>query len=316
MDLGEMFNDVRGIFSNKKEQLDVKQVKGFINDCCNNLKPKINCSETIDEVLDVVKENCSIVDVRLLKRIAEKFKIPEAEKIIKLYQEKAATFCESVSVRLCLGEKLHAVAVPSTPKREKVTFIFNWDPDESTLQDVRAVLDKLEPLDIFLIKLEIGQSVVVTCYCPAEYISLLIATVHKKLVILQKRGLKEFRIAQCTIWVDTTLEVSKNKNVKNIYYKIKVTMDAIEVSEKNKLITKLMEKEPQPNEELQSMKGTIAAGKSIISIHALLFCVEEIEKTMLPQEVSKRDVATQEDLVSMKDSITASKILFSTLYFF
>ncbi|XP_019862523.1 PREDICTED: uncharacterized protein LOC109591181 [Amphimedon queenslandica] len=121
----------------------------------------------------------------------------------------------------------------------------------------------LEPLHIFLIKLDIGQSVVATCHCPAECISVLIITVHKKLFILQKRGLKEFRIAQCAIWVDTTLEITMatgsfketaKMGIKDEEEKLEASMTMLpeEVSKKDKA-----ELNPEKEAKFQSMQDTI-----------------------------------------------------------
>ena len=55
-------------------------------------------------------------------------------------------------------------------------------------------------IDLKVINARKGQSVVVTCHCPAEYTGSLIMAVLDKIEILQVKGLKEFKVGNCSIW--------------------------------------------------------------------------------------------------------------------
>ena len=68
---------------------------------------------------------------------------------------------------------------------------------------------ELEPLNkchIQIDKIGTGQSVVVTCYCPAEYTGPLIIAVLGKIDTLQRKGLKEFIVCNCTVWNNTQVK--------------------------------------------------------------------------------------------------------------
>ena len=203
---GSTFYNVRLLFSKKwaKSQKDVNKVKALLADCFPDLKSELSVVKTIDDVLDVVKRKCSIVDVRPLEVLAQQFKIKEAEDIIRKHKEAAEEFCKSVSVSLSSDETLQVI-----PTRyllsETITFVLNWNPDETTLQDINDVLLGLELLQKYHIDLKVinarkGQSVVVTCHCPAEYTGSLIMAVLDKIEILQVKGLKEFKVGNCSIW--------------------------------------------------------------------------------------------------------------------
>ena len=84
----------------------------------------------------------------------------------------------------------------------KLLYLFNWNPDEYTLQDINDVLFELEPLDKYHIqtdKVGTGRSVVVTCYCSAEYTGLIKSIVLEKIDTLRRKELKEFVIGNCTV---------------------------------------------------------------------------------------------------------------------
>lgn len=192
LEFGEMLFSVRQKF--KKKKVKINDLKFQIYDISCDLKPQLDDKETIDDILEVVKRKCSIIDIHYLERLAKVLKVTEALKIMTSYKDIAQRFQQLVSVRLCFGEKLQAVPTPSRLTCETVKFYFDWDPDQTTLKDV---LFELEPLDQYIQIDQVGidQSVVVICYCPAEYISLLITTVPEKV-----KELKEFIVGGCIIW--------------------------------------------------------------------------------------------------------------------
>ena len=211
--LGTTIFRVRRIFNKKTNVLNIDEVKELISEWFPDLKPQLSDKTTIGAVLDVLKRKCNIMDISPLEDLAFEFNIEDAEPVIKSYKEEAKDFCKSVSVSLCLGQELQAVATPSRLLCETVVFVFNWDPEEHALQDINDVLDELEPLNRFKYRLQIdkvgpGRSVVVTCYCPAEYTGSLIMAVLDKRDTLQRKGLEEFIVGNCTIWNATQVRYS------------------------------------------------------------------------------------------------------------
>ncbi|XP_019857910.1 PREDICTED: uncharacterized protein LOC109586180 [Amphimedon queenslandica] len=156
MKFGSTFFQVRRIFARMKS-VNIDEVKDLISDWFSDLKPQLSDKKTINDVLNVLKRKCSIINLHPLENLASELNIEEAEPIIKLYKEKAKDFCMSISVSLCLGEELQAVATSSCLLCETVVFIFNWDPDEHTLQDINDVLLELEPLNRFKYHLQIDK---------------------------------------------------------------------------------------------------------------------------------------------------------------
>ena len=206
---GATFFQVRCNFRSNKALFDIDDMKLLVIDCFPDLKPQLFHEKTIDGVLEVVKRKCNIVNVRPLEVLTTVFGIKEAETKLGSYKNEAEDFCNSLSVRLCLSEELQAVHTPHL-KSETVVFILDWNPDESTLQDINDVLHELEPLGNYRVLIDqvgTGKSVVVTCYCPTEYMTPLITTVINKILILEKRGLKEFIVGNSTVWDNSALKV-------------------------------------------------------------------------------------------------------------
>ena len=206
---GSTFFKVRRNFA-KDQNLSIDEMKLLVIDCFPDLSSQVFNKETINEVLEVVKTRCNIINMRPLEVLTEELNIKEAEEVIKIYKKFAEDFCKSTSIQLCLDKELKAVPSPSPLKKETITFILEWNPNESTLQDINDVLKKLEPLENYFIQIDTiktGRSVVVTCYCPAEYTGSLIMAVLDKIDILQEKRLKEFKVGNCTIWNNAAHEV-------------------------------------------------------------------------------------------------------------
>ncbi|XP_019861077.1 PREDICTED: uncharacterized protein LOC109589427 [Amphimedon queenslandica] len=220
------FNKVRLLFSkknpklsgkHKKKALSVNEMKMLLFDIFPNLQSELSHKKTINDVLDVVKRKCSIVDVHPLEVLAVHFKIKEAENIIIKHKEAAKVFCRSVFVSLSNDKTFQAI-----PTRyllsEIITLVLNRNPDKTTLQDINDILLELQLLHKYCIKvveIKPGQSVVVTCYCPAEYTGLLIMAVLNKIVILQEKGLKKFILGKhSTVWDAQVVDlVNENKDL-------------------------------------------------------------------------------------------------------
>ena len=203
MKFGSTVLKVRHSFISRENVLNIDEMKELISDWFPDLKPQLSYKKTIGEVLKVLKRKCSIIDISPLEDLAFEFNIEEAKPVIMSYKEEAKDFCKSISVSLCLGEKLQAVATPSRLLCETIVFVFNWDPDDYTLQDINDVLFELEPLHKYHIQIDkvgTGRSVVVACYCSAECTGSLIMAVLGKINTLQRKGLKEFIVGNFTLW--------------------------------------------------------------------------------------------------------------------
>ena len=150
---GSNFYNVQLLFSKElaKSPKVVNKMKALLAEWFPDLKSELSPKKTIVDVLDVVKRKCSIVNVHPLEVLAVQFKVKEAEKIIKEYKKAAMEFCKSVSVSLSNYQTLQAIPTQHL-LCETITFVPNWNPDETTLQDINDVLLELELLEKYEIK--------------------------------------------------------------------------------------------------------------------------------------------------------------------
>ena len=136
---GTTFAKVRDAI--KKTPLTIEKLKCYLLDCYPELTPQLShpSINTIDSILDIIKEKCTLIDICILEAIAEQFDIKEVETHIKAYEQATYEFCHTVSTRLCLQESLE-VTKSSFLNYETAKFVLEWDPDKASLTDIENLL--------------------------------------------------------------------------------------------------------------------------------------------------------------------------------
>ena len=210
--MGKTFNEIRGkcgriFFKVRRAILNnpppIKDIKILLQDCYTDLKPQLVHVNTIDEILDVVRDKCTLTDISYLETIVEELDIKEAKVHIQTYKISIEAFCTTVSVRLCLDESFRLSTTSSSLKCETATFILDWNPDDYVLDDIRDVLSECferlsKHVQINIIKKT--NSIAVTCTFPFSLTTLLIAKAQETIDLMKKRELMKLTIGQSIIF--------------------------------------------------------------------------------------------------------------------
>ena len=168
-----------------------------------DLKPQLAHVNTIDEILDVVRDKCTLTDINYLEIIVEEFDIEEAKVHIQAYKISIEEFCKTVSVRLCLDKHFRMSSTSLSLKCETVTFILDWNPEDYILDDIREVLSEtFERLSIY-VQINVitkTNSIAVTCSFPLSLFASLIAKAQDTLELVKRKGLLKLTIGHCIIF--------------------------------------------------------------------------------------------------------------------
>ena len=194
---GRMQYDVQEII--KKEQPPLDNIKKYLCCCKSSLKSCLSSCSDISEVLEVIEKECSLINIELLQSVVEYFKFKEAEKFINEYKGILKEFCHSVSLTLCLNEKFSSGGTPLL-KCEMATYVFDWEPDEHTLKDIKRIISKSSGKLVKIKFIKSGNSIIVTCSFPYSLTGSLIIKVMENLDMLIKNGLMKLTIGYCTVW--------------------------------------------------------------------------------------------------------------------
>ena len=119
----------------------LKEFKTFLQRCFPELKPQLSTAKSFHDVMEIVREKCTMINVVCLKIIVNHYKIEEAEAHIQTYKAEVNQFCEEVKISIC--ENNDFMTSPSTfLKCETIEFILEWKTDEHTLSEIQVILRK------------------------------------------------------------------------------------------------------------------------------------------------------------------------------
>ena len=201
LEFGTTFSKIRDAI--KEASVTLENLKTFLRDCYPDLSPQLaHNSNTLDDILEIVKEKCTLIDIGILKAIAKRFGITKADVHIKAYEDAIEEFCQTVTTRLSLKESL-VVSNNSPLKCEIAKFVLEWDPDKTSLTDIKNLLSvAFERLNkrVKVIIVTEGNSIIVTCTFPLNLTTLLIAKAQETLESMKRKGLTQLTIGHCTVY--------------------------------------------------------------------------------------------------------------------
>ena len=190
----------------KKARPKLKNLKELVESCNCELKPKLAECSKVSDVLSLVKEECSLIDVSLLEALVKEFNLKKAEKYIEEYRGILKEFLENTPIARCLKEKFDAVTTDPPLNFEMITYVFDWRPDERMLKDITDILSESSGKLVRIRYIDTGYSIVVTCSFPYSLTGILIARVMENLQLLIKNGLIKLTIGYWTIWEEDKTE--------------------------------------------------------------------------------------------------------------
>ena len=192
------FHKIREVINTSPPPLE--ELKRFLKHGYPRLKSQVIHSNSIDDILDLVNDHCTLINIGCLESIVESFKIEKAETHIKSYKDAIQSFCKKTKASLCLGESLKVTTTPPLLQCETIMFVLNWDPRDCTLEDIEEIVSESLGRNVEIRYIQRGRSIVVTCFFPRGLLNPLIATAHEALELLKKKGLIKLIIGQCTIY--------------------------------------------------------------------------------------------------------------------
>ena len=175
------------------------------------LKPRLKQCKSVDEVLEVIEDKCSLLNLSCMEAIAEHFQIKEAQDCITSYNDALSKYCKNIRISPCIGK--HFIQSTSTEplKCETVKFTLDWKVDEYRLGDIRGLLCKaFEELadEVTVVDMKTGNSIILTCYSSHTVTSLLILKAQRNLSILTEKGVMSLSIGYCVVLEYTAKIVS------------------------------------------------------------------------------------------------------------
>ena len=192
---GKMFYNVNRII--KQKPCSLKNIKEFLSCCSTVLHKKVKKCRDISSLLHLIQNECSLTDIELLHSVVEEMEITEATRYIEAYRTDLKEFCKTLSIRLCLKERFSSIPHLQC---ETVTLVFDWEPEEHLLKDIKELLAKVSGKLLRIEYIEPHKSISVTCSFPFSDVGFTVLRMIENIHILMGQGLKKLTIGNLTLW--------------------------------------------------------------------------------------------------------------------
>ena len=196
-----------------------EELKTYVGRCNRDLKPQMSSCETINDILSIIEEKCTIINVVKMEKIAEKYKCKKALDQIADYNDAVSEFCNEIRLNICCGLSLSLRHTSQPLICERIRFVLQWEPEDHTFSEIRGIIWKaFEDIskEILVISADRDQSVSVICYIPHTLIDLAVLKAKQNLDLLKEmdvvslsvgyfpiieKEVKEVRFIWCTFFV-------------------------------------------------------------------------------------------------------------------
>ena len=177
-----------------------EDLRQFLRKAYPHLRDHLDHARSTDDILDLIKEKSTLIDLSFLSAIAKKFDVKVAIQQIEAYQCFLMERCQNTSD--FLDQILKVTRLPCLLQCETATFILNWEPQTCTLTDIENILSKSlgRNVQLQIHYVTIGNSIIITCYFPLYLAAFLIAKAQETLEMVKKSGLTKLIIGRCVIF--------------------------------------------------------------------------------------------------------------------
>ena len=214
---GNLFDDIAPLIEAGIPSLD--KLKRYIRRCFQELAPQLSTAKSFDDVIDIVQDSCTIINICCLEAIVNRYKIIEAQKLITEFKKQVDDFCENVKADICLKQNFKT-ASSSHLTCESIEFVVEWKINECTLRHIKGLLSKaFEDMakSVQVRAVNEGNSIIIICYAPLRLMDFLLMVAKSNLDLLKEMGVIKLTIGYHIIFDkckknEVRIELFHNKN--------------------------------------------------------------------------------------------------------
>ena len=180
----------------------LKEFRKFLGRCFRELKPQLSISKSFDDIMEIVEERCTIINIVCLKTIINHYNIEKAKTCAEAYQLEVDKFCENVKISVC-ESKDFTTSPSSLLKCESIEFVLEWRTDEHSLKEIEELLWKAfgsMAKRVLVKQAKKGNSIIVTCYAPRNIMDLFQLEAEKNLDQLKQMRVTKLTIGYHIVW--------------------------------------------------------------------------------------------------------------------
>ena len=201
MKFGRLFYTVAPLIAKGIPSLE--DLKMYLRMCFRELRPQLAIAESFNDVMEIVQDKCTIINICCLEGIVDQYDIRESRVHIANYNTSVDEFCEKIKADVCCNQSFMISSSSHQLTCETIVFVLEWKTDEHTLFDIRGLLSKAfkdMAKSVQVRAVNEGNSIIVTCYASQSLFDLLLMTAKKNLDLLKPLGVIKLTIGYHTIF--------------------------------------------------------------------------------------------------------------------
>ena len=177
------------------------ELKRYVRHGHIHLRPQlVQCQDT-DDIIELIGDQCSLINIALLEGIVVRFKVEEAKSAIQRYKDEIESFHqEGRPLRQFLDNEL---SLSSPLQCETATFVVDESIDIYELRDINILMkfafEALAP-NVKVVVIKEGNSFTITCSFPLTISESLINTALENIEALIERGVQRLTIGYSTVY--------------------------------------------------------------------------------------------------------------------
>ena len=197
---GRVLYKIRKVLLSKSSLLpEIKEYIGFQYIDHKAMLEKFNA----EQVIDVIRDKCTLAEFPLLKAIIEDCEITEAKAVLDSYVKQLDVFYKKASISSMLNRSLQVTMTPRPLPSEKIVFSLSWNPENYTLHDVKCLLEKFLSKEykdwVNVIVIKPDNSIVVVCTFPPHLLCVLVTKTQENIEVIKMETIK-LTIGHFTVW--------------------------------------------------------------------------------------------------------------------
>ena len=114
---------------------NLDKLKKYLRRHLWELKPQLSIAKSFDDVMEVVEEKCTVVNIGYLETIINHYNVEEAKAHITTYKSEVDELCEEIKLTVCQKENL-TTGPAAFFKFETIKFVLEWETDKHTFNEI------------------------------------------------------------------------------------------------------------------------------------------------------------------------------------
>ena len=204
MKLGRMVSDVAFYIEAMIPSLNI--LISYMRNIKPDLRPQLSRAKSFDDVVEIIRDDCSLTNISLLEDIVERYSVTDANQLIEDFNFSIEKFCDE---QIC-NVKLKECSLLTC---NTIKFIVNWEISECTLNSVKHLYQEaFQKLDkkVEVVEMRDKHSILITCYAPHHLMDMLYMEAQENIKILKKMGLIQLTIGYYTVYSKYEVSVLYN----------------------------------------------------------------------------------------------------------